>query len=342
MVRMSSPVVAVTPFGAALRRWRLALGASQLALANLAATTTRHVSFLETGRSRPSGEMVARLAEALELPLREANDLFRAAGLAAAFPETPLGADDLAPFNAVVEQMLSRHDPYPAYAIDRHLGHRPDQPRCLDVLARGRRARRGAVDLRRAVAGADRELVGHRVGRSAPTSVGGGAATRRRGVGNACVPGHRSVPWCAGAADHGRRTSAVPHFRVGEQLIRTITVVAQFGADRTRRVCAVRAKRPAKCVGGLTSDASPLDARASRPSLRCAVAAAPILVARSFRAGEVWMNDGPGGVAPGRAHGSMPVTDTRRAIRPTNGSRRVGVRTHAILGELAPRRGCHA
>jgi hypothetical protein len=71
---MSSPVVAVTPFGAALRRWRLARGASQLALANLAATTTRHVSFLETGRSRPSGEMVARLAEALELPLREANE----------------------------------------------------------------------------------------------------------------------------------------------------------------------------------------------------------------------------------------------------------------------------
>ena len=56
MVSMSSPVLGVTPFGAALRRWRLTRGASQLALANLAATTTRHVSFLETGRSRPSGE----------------------------------------------------------------------------------------------------------------------------------------------------------------------------------------------------------------------------------------------------------------------------------------------
>jgi len=64
--------------------------------------------------------MVARLAQALDLAPLESNDLFRSAGLAPAFPETPLGADDLAPFTSVVERMLAGHDPYPAYAIDRH------------------------------------------------------------------------------------------------------------------------------------------------------------------------------------------------------------------------------
>lgn len=75
-----------TPFGSALRRWRLARGRSQLELSVASQTTSRHVSFLETGRSRPSRDMVNRLALALDLPLRERNLLFNAAGLAAPYP----------------------------------------------------------------------------------------------------------------------------------------------------------------------------------------------------------------------------------------------------------------
>ena len=232
MVDMGSPVVAVTPFGAALRRWRLARGASQLALANLAATTTRHVSFLETGRSRPSGEMVARLAEALELPLREANDLFRAAGLAAAFPETPLGADDLAPFNTVVEQMLSRHDPYPAYAINRHWDIVRANHAASMFLPED--AERNVVRL--TYAGPWRALI-------ANWSDIAWAGVRRLQSESARRPDDEELAAlvsmaaeaCRGVPERPTMDGArvlCPHFRVGEQLVRTITVVAQFGAAR--------------------------------------------------------------------------------------------------------------
>ncbi len=230
---MSSPVVAVTPFGAALRRWRLARGATQLALANLAATTSRHVSFLETGRSRPSGEMVARLAEALELPLRETNDLFRAAGLAAAFPETPLVAGDLAPFNAVVEQMLSQHDPYPAYAIDRH----------WDIVRANRAATMflpGGVDrnvVRLTYAGPWRKLIAnwtdiawagvHRLQAEAARRPDDEELADLVSLASEACRDVRERP----TTDGGARVLC-PHFRIGEQLVRTITVVAQFGGAR--------------------------------------------------------------------------------------------------------------
>jgi transcriptional regulator with XRE-family HTH domain len=70
-----------TPFGSALRRWRLARGWSQLELSVVSETTSRHVSFLETGRSRPSRNMVDRLGQAPDLPLRERNQLFHGGGL---------------------------------------------------------------------------------------------------------------------------------------------------------------------------------------------------------------------------------------------------------------------
>jgi transcriptional regulator with XRE-family HTH domain len=232
MVHMSSPVVAVTPFGAALRRWRLARGVSQLALANLAATTTRHVSFLETGRSRPSGEMVARLAEALELPLREANELFRAAGLAAAFPETPLAAEDLAPFNAVVEQMLSRHHPYPAYAIDRHWNIVRTNRAASTLLPED--AERNLVRL--TYAGPWRALI-------ANWSDIAWVGARRLQTEAAQRPDDEELAALVSLATeacHGVPERSVvdgapvlcPHFRVGDRLVRTITVVAQFGAAR--------------------------------------------------------------------------------------------------------------
>ena len=92
---------------------------SQLALAHAAGTTSRHMSFIETGRSRPSREMVLRLAETLDLPLRERNALLVAAGLPAAFPERALSEAAMAPFRSVIRQLLDNHDPYPAWVLDR-------------------------------------------------------------------------------------------------------------------------------------------------------------------------------------------------------------------------------
>jgi transcriptional regulator with XRE-family HTH domain len=86
------PVQPLSPFGALLRSWRRERGVSQLALALAADTTARHISFLETGRSRPSREMVLRLAEALDIGLRDRNRLLEGAGLPALYPREDLHA----------------------------------------------------------------------------------------------------------------------------------------------------------------------------------------------------------------------------------------------------------
>jgi transcriptional regulator with XRE-family HTH domain len=111
---------ALSPFGARLRQWRSHRGLSQLELASRVATTPRHVSFLETGRSRPSRQMVLRLGDALDLPLRDRNDLLHAAGLGAAYPEAELSGHDLAPYRSAIAQLLQAHDPYPATVVDAH------------------------------------------------------------------------------------------------------------------------------------------------------------------------------------------------------------------------------
>ena len=103
-----------TPFGSALRHWSRLRGSSQLDVAGAAATTTRHLSYLEAGRSRPSPESVERLADALVIPLRERNRLLEQAGLASSFPESALVADDLAAFRSALARLLSTHEPYSA------------------------------------------------------------------------------------------------------------------------------------------------------------------------------------------------------------------------------------
>lgn len=113
------PNLAPSPFGHALRHWRTARHLSQLELAMRAQTPPRHVSFLETGRSRPSQEMVLRLAEALDVPLHERNGLLLAAGFAPRFHERPLADDALGSIRFVIERMLAAHAPYPGIVLDR-------------------------------------------------------------------------------------------------------------------------------------------------------------------------------------------------------------------------------
>ena len=108
------------PVGDLLRDWRQRRRLSQLDLALEAEISTRHLSFLETGRARPSRDMVLRLAERLDLPLRERNVLLTAAGFAPVFPQRPLDDPALAAARAAVDQVLAGHDPYPALAVDRH------------------------------------------------------------------------------------------------------------------------------------------------------------------------------------------------------------------------------
>src|SRR5262249_58862561 len=102
-------------FGERLRWWRGRRGLSQLALAGVAATTQRHLSFLESGRTAPSRTMVLRLADALGLPLRQQNAMLLAAGFAPAWRELDLAAPELAQVNRALQFMLDQQEPYPAF-----------------------------------------------------------------------------------------------------------------------------------------------------------------------------------------------------------------------------------
>ena len=100
-----------------LRGWRTKRRLSQLELAIRAGTTQRHVSYVEQGRSVPGRTMVVRLAESLELPLRDRNALLLAAGYAPLFPETDLDNEALAPVRAALATILAGHEPYPAGVV---------------------------------------------------------------------------------------------------------------------------------------------------------------------------------------------------------------------------------
>jgi transcriptional regulator with XRE-family HTH domain len=106
-------------FGDLVRDWRARRRMTQMDLALEADISPRHMSFLETGRSRPSREMVLRLSERLELPLRDRNHLLTAAGFAAVFPQRPLDDPDLAAARRAVDLILAGHEPHPALAVDR-------------------------------------------------------------------------------------------------------------------------------------------------------------------------------------------------------------------------------
>jgi transcriptional regulator with XRE-family HTH domain len=103
-----------------LRGWRQRRRMSQLDLACEAEVSSRHLSFVETGRAQPSREMILRLAERLEVPVRERNVLLVAGGFAPVFPERSLDAPELAAAKAALDILLEGHKPYPAFAIDRH------------------------------------------------------------------------------------------------------------------------------------------------------------------------------------------------------------------------------
>src|SRR5688500_10344555 len=108
------------PVGEQLRDWRQHRRLSQLDLALSADVSTRHLSFVETGRSLPSRAMVVRLAERLAVPLRERNTLLVAAGYAPVYAATSLDDPAMRVVREAVDLVLAGHEPYPALAIDRH------------------------------------------------------------------------------------------------------------------------------------------------------------------------------------------------------------------------------
>src|SRR5262245_61963484 len=106
-------------FGRLLRQWRAARRMSQLDLGLAAGVSARHVSFVETGRSAASRDMVLLLAAVLDVPLRERNDLLRAAGFSATFSESDLAAPEVAKTRKVLDYILHGSEPNPTFVLDR-------------------------------------------------------------------------------------------------------------------------------------------------------------------------------------------------------------------------------
>lgn len=217
----------VSPFGVRLRGWRIGRGLSQLALADRAGTTARHLSFLETGRSRPSAEMVLRLSEALDVPLRDRNQLLESAGLAAAYREEPVDADALQPFRTAIDRLLQAHEPYPALVVDRHWNVIAANQACSTLFGDGLvgtnmihsnvKAHETIANwpqvARAALARLQQQL------RQAPLDHELQALVE---VARGAVAGFRP--------DHpgGDDLVVCPHFRIGDQVIRTIAITARF------------------------------------------------------------------------------------------------------------------
>jgi transcriptional regulator with XRE-family HTH domain len=109
----------VNQFPDTLRTWRKARRFSQLDLSLESNVSARHLSFLETGRAQPSREMIARLGEALSLPLSARNLMLTEAGFAAAYPTRKWDAEEMAPIRAALDHTLTNHNPFPAFAVDR-------------------------------------------------------------------------------------------------------------------------------------------------------------------------------------------------------------------------------
>jgi transcriptional regulator with XRE-family HTH domain len=131
--------VAIAPRGAGglLREWRERRRMSQLDLAVEAEVSTRHLSFVETGRSNASRELLLHLAEHLEVPLRERNALLLAAGYAPVYRERPLEADELGPVRAALDKILAAHEPWPAVVVDRRWDLVSANAPALSVLTAG-------------------------------------------------------------------------------------------------------------------------------------------------------------------------------------------------------------
>jgi transcriptional regulator with XRE-family HTH domain len=114
-----APAARGDSFGSLLKDWRRRRGASQLELALRTGVSQRHISFVESGRSRPSRDMVSVLATALDVPLRQQNALLMAAGFAPVWRESDLKAPELGQVKTALDRMLAQQEPYPAIVVDR-------------------------------------------------------------------------------------------------------------------------------------------------------------------------------------------------------------------------------
>jgi len=234
----TSPMPAAGPsaFGTLLRHFRRQRGMSQLTLATSVETTTRHLSYVENGRSRPGRDLVLRLAQALDLPLRAQNDLLVAAGLPAEFPAHPLESVPLAPYRRAITGVIAALDPFPAFVIDPlfNLEQANEMGRRLLPVAPGTRANLLDAFL---APGPGRELLENfselawaldaRFSRTTASMPGTPELDSLRQRVDGYLKGvPRPPPGATG------ELVVCPTFRIGDQLVRTIGMTLRFGPSR--------------------------------------------------------------------------------------------------------------
>ncbi len=226
----------VTAFGRYMKQWRRQRGLSQLDLAVRADVSQRYVSFIETGRSRPREDVVHKVAEALEVPIRDRNILLEAAGLAPSYPEVPLSDGAAAPFRNAIRKMLESHEPYPAFVINRWW-------ELIDANAAGRRffpqTGDGPINLVDAFLGPGpiREMIDNfsavgwvflrRMRREVADS---GPDERLQELLERAEAYMKDVPVVV--ENPGVELVICPHLRIGDQVIKTVSMVARFGTAR--------------------------------------------------------------------------------------------------------------
>ncbi len=196
----------------------------------------RYVSFIETGRSRPKADVVQRVAEALEIPLRDRNILLETADLAHIYPEVPLSDEAAEPFHNAIRKMLESHEPYPAYVINRWW-------ELIEANAAGRRifpdTGDGPINLVDTILGPGpmREMIDN-FSAVAPVLLrrirrevaGSGPDERLQELLGRAEAYMKDVP--VDVNDTGADLVICPHFRIGDQVIKTVSMVARFGTAR--------------------------------------------------------------------------------------------------------------
>jgi len=226
----------VTAFGHYMKQWRRQRGLSQLDLAVRADVSQRYVSFIETGRSRPGEDVVLRVAEALEVPIRDRNILLETAGLAPSYPEVPLSDEVVEPFRNTIRMMLESHQPYPGYVINRWW-------ELIDANTAGRRffpqTGDGPIDLVDAFLGPGpfREMIENfsavgwmflrRMRREVADS---GPDERLQELLERAEAYMKDVP--AEVENPGADLAICTHLRIGDQVIKTVCMMARFGTAR--------------------------------------------------------------------------------------------------------------
>ncbi len=228
---------APTAFGQQLKMWRRQRGLSQLQLASAASTTPRHLSFIESGRSRPGRDLILRLAQCLDLSIRNQNSLLISAGLPPEFAQRELESPEVSPYRAALDLILDRHNPYPACAFN-SLGkvlrcneaHRKFAPGCEEMTPEesidtwlGPGPNRKFIDNFSEVAWAwiDRKI--HEAAQHGDPEL---TALVERALNHLADTPRPNAP------TEGYPDVVSPRFRVGDKIIRTFATVMRFESAR--------------------------------------------------------------------------------------------------------------